>query len=68
MIENKYACPKKIWNKFNDSEKEKYDKLMWLISWKELYPTKTKEDSETVQITAHNISCQIIWNSELCNL
>ena len=50
------------------SEKEKYNKLMWLTCWKELYPTKIKEDSETIQITAHNISCQIIWNSELCGL
>lgn len=67
-IENKYACPKKIWKKFNSAEQVKYNKLMWLLSWKELYPTVIKNDSEIIEITAHNISCQIIWNAEMCNL
>lgn len=65
---NEYNCPKKIWNEFTEKEKEKYNKLMWLLCWKELYPTKIKDDSEIVQITAHNISCQIIWNSDKCGL
>lgn len=67
-IDNKYNCPRKIWRKFNSLEQEKYNKLMQLLFWKELYPSKIKDDSEIVQIIAHNISCQIIWNADKCKL
>jgi hypothetical protein len=64
-MKNKYKCPLKIWKKFNDSEKEKYNGLMYLLSWKELYHTSIKDDLEIINVTAHNISCQIIWNGHM---
>lgn len=62
MIKNEYKCPNTIWNKFKDFEKEKYNKIRGLIDWKEIYHTKIKNDTEIIEVTAHNIACQLVWN------
>ena len=61
-MKNKYKCPLKIWDKFNIVEKEKYNYLRALISWPDLYHNKIKNDFEVVDVTAHNIVCQLVWN------
>jgi hypothetical protein len=61
MIENKYGCSKAIWKKFSDEEKLKYNNVRKTLSWKDLYHSKIKEEPNIIDVTAHNIACQLVW-------
>jgi len=62
MIKNKYKCSTPIWRKFSDAEKQQYNKIRDLIAWPELYHAAIKGHAEIMDVTAHNIACQLVWN------
>ena len=64
-MQNNYKCSVKIWDEFNGPEKHKYNDIRALIEWPELYHTKIKNEAEIIDVTAHNIACQLVWNGRI---
>lgn len=63
---NKYNCPVKIWKKFSDAEKKRYNQIRESFQWDALYHVDIishDKAEEMVDVTAHNMACIIIWNN-----